>query len=201
MHYEAEVMAHLHAEGYPVPAVHELSDDGMDLVMERIDGPSMVDAISKAPWTVRRQARTLADLHLRLHELRAPDFMPAAPVGADGDRIVHLDLHPLNVIVSPKGPVVIDWPNSGRGDPSVDVGVAWVLMAAGQIPGSKVEAALLGFGRALLVNGFLFRFDRAEVSRRLREVVSWKVTDAHMSEAEVAGMWRLVEKAEGQIRG
>jgi hypothetical protein len=74
-------------------------------------------------------------------------------------------------------------------------------MAAGQIPGSKVEAALLGFGRALLVNGFLFRFDRAEVSRRLREVVSWKVTDAHMSEAEVAGMWRLVEKAEGQIRG
>jgi aminoglycoside phosphotransferase (APT) family kinase protein len=155
----------------------------------------MVDAISKAPWTVRRQARTLADLHVRLHELAAPEFLWPAPVGV-GDRVLHMDLHPLNVIVSPKGPFVIDWANACRGDPLVDVGVAWVLMAAGQIPGSKVEATLLGWGRALLVNGFLSRFDKAEVGRRLREVVTWKVTDAHMSPEEVAGMWKLVERAE-----
>ena len=197
MAHQAQTMTFLRDEGYPVPAVEEISDDGCAMVLERIEGPSMVDAISKAPWTVRRQARTLADLHARLHEITAPAFLGPAPVG-DGDRVLHMDLHPLNVIVSPKGPFVIDWANACRGDPLVDVGVAWILMAAGQIPGNKVQAALLGWGRALLVNGFVNRFDRAAVSGRLREVVTWKVTDAHMSEAEVAGMWKLVERAEAQ---
>ena len=197
MAHEARAMTYLREQGYPVPAVEVISDDGLELVMERIDGVSMVDAISKAPWTVRRQARTLADLHGRLHEIEAPDFLWPAPVG-HGDRVLHMDLHPLNVMLSSKGPYVIDWTGASRGDPYVDVGVAWVLMAAGQIPGNPVAARLLGWGRALLVNGFVSRFDRDEVGRRLREVVTWKVTDAHMSPAEVAGMWKLVEQAEAR---
>ena len=198
---QAKAMTYLRDQGYPVPAVEEISDDGSEMVLERIEGPSMVDAISKAPWSVRRQARTLADLHARLHEVTAPDFLRRAPVAnSEGDRVLHMDLHPLNVIVSPKGPFVIDWSNACRGDPLIDVGVAWVLMAAGEIPGNKVEAKLLGWGRALLVYGFVNRFDRAEVGRRLRDVVTWKVTDAHMSPAEVAGMWRLVEKAAAEAR-
>ena len=197
MAYQATTMTYMRDQGYPVPAVEEISEDGSEMVLERIEGPSMVAAISKAPWTVRRQARTLADLHARLHELAAPEFLWPAPVGS-GDRVLHMDLHPLNVIVSPNGPFVIDWANACRGDPLVDVGVAWVLMAAGQIPGNRVEATLLGWGRALLVNGFVNRFDRAEVGRRLREVVTWKVTDAHMSPEEVAGMWKVVERAEAK---
>jgi aminoglycoside phosphotransferase (APT) family kinase protein len=201
MALQAKTMTYVREQGYPVPAVAELSDDGSEMVLERIEGPSMVDAISKAPWTVRRQARRLAELHARLHEITAPDFLGRAPVAnSDGDRVLHLDLHPLNVIVSPNGPIVIDWANACRGDPLTDVGVAWVLMGAGQIPGSTVEAKLLGWGRALLVNGFVNRFDRAAVGRRLRDVVTWKVTDAHMSPAEVSGMWKLVEKAEAEAR-
>ena len=191
-------MAFLHQQGYPVPAVEELSDDGSELVMERIEGKSMVDAITSAPWSIRRQARTLADLHRRLHDIVAPDFMPAAPVG-NGDRIVHMDLHPMNVMVGAKRTVVIDWTGASAGDPLVDVGVAWVLMAAGQVPTSRVMAVLLGWGRAQLVNGFVSRFDRAEVTARLRSIVEWKVRDPHMSETEVAGMWRVVEQAEARV--
>jgi hypothetical protein len=40
------------------------------------------------------------------------------------------------------------------------------------------------------------QFDRREVGLRLREVVTWKVEDPHMSEAEVVGMWNLVDRAE-----
>ena len=117
---EASTMAYLHDHGYPVPRVDELSDDGVELVMERIEGPTMVEAIGAAPWTVRRHGHALAELHVALHELVAPPGMRAAPVGA-GDRVVHLDLHPLNVLVGPRGPVVIDWSNASRGDPAVDV--------------------------------------------------------------------------------
>jgi aminoglycoside phosphotransferase (APT) family kinase protein len=196
---EARTMAYLHERGYPVPAVQELSDDGSELVMERIEGRSMVDAIAAAPWSVRRQARTLADLHTQLHEIEAPGFLPPAPVGR-GDRVVHMDLHPLNVMIAPQGPVVIDWTGAAAGDPLVDVGVAWVLMAAGQIPGNRVMASLMGWGRALLVSGFVSRFDRAEVTRRLRSVVAWKVKDPHMSKEEVAGMWKVVEQAEARAQ-
>jgi aminoglycoside phosphotransferase (APT) family kinase protein len=189
-------MSFMRDKGYPVPAVVELSDDGLDMVMERIDGVTMVEALGRAPWTVRRQAATLADLHRRLHEIEAPDFFPGEPVGA-GTKVLHLDLHPLNVMVGPKGTFVIDWPNARRGDPNVDVGLAWVLMAAGQIPGGGPKARLLGLFRSLLVNGFMSHFDRRAVAPLLRQIVEIKVQDPHMSEVEVAGMWGVVRQAEG----
>jgi aminoglycoside phosphotransferase (APT) family kinase protein len=188
--HEARTMTYLLEQGFPVPTVEEVSDDGSELVMERIDGPSMVGAISRAPWSILRQADTLAELHLRLHDLAAPDFLRAAPVG-NGDRLLHLDLHPLNVLIGPRGPVVIDWPNAARGDPLVDVGIAWVLMSAGQIPSNQVVARVLGWGRSLLVNRFLSHFDRSAVAAGLRDVVAWKVNDANMSGKEIEAMWKL----------
>lgn len=194
LEHEARLMAFLHDLGYPVPAVDEVSDDGTDLVMERIEGPSMVQALASAPWTVRRHGRVLGELHRRLHDLPPPDFLDPAPVGA-GDRLVHLDLHPLNVLIGARGPVVIDWTGASVGDADVDVGLAWALMSCGQIPGGRVAAALLGLGRSLLVNAFLAGFDRSEIAAKLRTVVAWKVGDPHMSDHEVAAMWDLVDRA------
>lgn len=194
MAHEARTMDYLYGQGYPVPAVEELSADGADLVMERVDGPSMVETLGRSPWTVRRQSAALADLHRQLHDVPSPDFLRPAPIG-HGDCLLHLDLHPLNVIMGPKGPVVIDWTSACLGDPNVDVALAWVLMSAGEIPGGRVIAKLLGWGRALLVNGFVGHFDRGQVARRLREVVEWKVKDPNMSEREIRGMWHVVESA------
>ena len=94
---EARTMAFMREQGYPVPAVEQVSDDGFDIVMERIEGVTMVEALGRAPWTMPRHAATLADLHHRLHDIDAPDFLPAAPVGS-GTKVLHLDLHPLNVM-------------------------------------------------------------------------------------------------------
>lgn len=196
--YEARVMEYLHDQGYPVPAVEEISEDGSELVIERVDGPSMVQAIGDAPWTVRHCARMLADLHLQLHDIPASDFLRPAPLGT-GEAVLHLDLHPLNVIIGRNGPMVIDWTNAALGDPDLDVGLAWVLMAAGEIPGNRMAAVLLGLGRNLLVNGFLARFDRQQVATKLRAVVELKVQDPHMSKGEVRNMWRVVERAERRL--
>lgn len=195
---EARTMTYLHQAGYPVPAVDEVSADGTELVMERIDGPSMVQALGQAPWTVRRQAAVLAELHCALHDVGDPGFLPAAPLGA-GTSVLHLDLHPLNVIIGKKGPVVIDWGSASVGDPDIDVGLAWVLMAAGEIPGGAVMARLLGWGRSLLVNGFLARFDRQRVAGMLRAIAEAKVKDPHMSEREAQAMWRVVARAERRL--
>ena len=186
-------MAHLHERGYPVPAVDEVSDDGTELVMERIEGSSMVEAIGRAPWHIRRYGRMLAELHLRLHELPAPEFFRASPLGP-GRAIVHLDLHPLNVMIGPRGPVVIDWANAAAGDGEVDVALAWALMVSGDIPGNRAKARLFGLARSVLVGSFLAPFDRTLVAARLGAAVDYKANDAHMSGSEIATMRNLVRR-------
>ena len=191
---EARIMEYARASGYPVPAVEEVSEDGSDMVMERIDGTDMLVSLSRRPWTVGRQGRVLAELHSRLHEIPAPDWLPSF-AAREGDRLLHLDLHPLNVILSSRGPIVIDWTNARRGDPAVDVALTWVLIAAGEAPSNWLINAISGRARSILIANLLAGFDRQEVSRCLADVVRWKVSDPHMSTKEHEGMWKVVEKA------
>ena len=184
-------MEHARNHGYPVPAVAEVSDGGTDLVMQRVEGPSMFEALGRRPWTLRRNATLLADLHEQLHEISAPEWLPRAPVGT-GDRLIHLDLHPLNVLLTARGPMVIDWSNAARGDPAGDVALTWLLLSAGSIPSGRLKAALLGRARALMVDGFLAPFDLDPVRATLAEVAEWKAADPHMSPAERQSMRTLV---------
>src|SRR5262245_59715010 len=128
---EARTIRHVAAYGYPVPEVHEVRGGGSEIVMERVEGPVMMDAMLRRPWQIGRYARMLADLHDALHRIPAPDWVP----DLRGDRLLHLDLHPLNVMMSPRGPVVIDWTNAAAGDPMLDVAVTYVLLTAPDVPG------------------------------------------------------------------
>jgi aminoglycoside phosphotransferase (APT) family kinase protein len=197
MENEAKVMEYVRGYGYPAPAVDHLSDDGTDMILERVDGPSMVQVLGRKPWSLEANGALLGDLHRRLHEIPGPPWLGAAP-GNAGSSLLHLDLHPLNVILGPAGPVVIDWPNARRGDGAFDVAVSWILMTAGEIPGSRLKAALMGRARGLLVSGFLRDVDLDAVRATLRSAVEWKVADPHMSEAEQKRMWDVVRRAEAQ---
>jgi aminoglycoside phosphotransferase (APT) family kinase protein len=199
METEARIMEYVRAEGYPVPAIDHLSDDGTDMVLERIHGPSMVDALGRKPWTLTANGELLGELHRRLHEIAAPDWMDPGP-GGEGSCLIHLDLHPLNVLLGPSGPVVIDWPNARRGQGAFDVALSWVLMMAGEIPGNRLQAAVMGLARGRLVGGFLRGFDLGPVRATMRTAVEWKVADPHMSEAEQRRMWDVVRRAEGSGR-
>ena len=190
---EARTMAWARDHGYPVPAVDSISDDGLDLVMERIDGVSMVEALGRRPWTIPAHGRALADLHRRLHEIPAPEWVPAAPCGDPGDRLLHLDLHPLNVMVTATGPIVIDWPNAAAGDPATDVALTWGLMAAGAVPAGRVMRLLARRGRAALIGAFLAGVDADAARRALPSVVAWKVGDPHLSPAECEVLRSLVK--------
>ena len=119
---EAVVMIHLAEQGFPVPVIYDF--DGSDLVMERIVGPTMVEAMVSGGLGLDEAQKLLADLHGRLH-----DVVPR--VAADPiDRILHLDLHPENVLmVTDRGPVVIDWSTTTEGPPDYDVAVTALIYA------------------------------------------------------------------------
>jgi len=192
--HEARTMTHVRDHGYPVPGVDTLNEDGTELVMERIEGPSMVELLSRRPWSAGRMGRTLAELHRQLHGLRAPDWLAPAPVGA-GHQMVHLDLHPLNVLMAPRGPVVIDWANASRGDPAVDVAITWALMHAGEVDAGALIALAAARVRRRLLASFLGGVDRRAAAAVLADTVAWKCTDPNMSAAEQAGMRRLAADA------
>jgi aminoglycoside phosphotransferase (APT) family kinase protein len=187
---EAVVMRLARAAGYPVPEVVEVRPDGM--VMERVDGPTMLEDLGAHPWRVGRHARTLADLHHRLHAIPAEDGLPA-PFGspAAGDVLVHGDLHPANVLLAGDGPVVIDWSNAGRGPAGADVADAWLLLASAEAPGDRMLRVLVLALRARFLAAFLRRAGRAEAAPHLAAAVRRRIADANLSQAEKAAMERI----------
>jgi aminoglycoside phosphotransferase (APT) family kinase protein len=188
---EGRIMTYVREHGYPVPEVHELSDDGAEMVMERIAGPTMIELLSSDPSTLLDQAAELRRLHERLHEIPIPSWLPISPFG-DGESIIHLDLHPINVIVSDRGPVVIDWARASRGDAKADVALTWLLTASGDIPGEGEVAELMSLGRAMFIDTFLEGFDRTALRTPLATVVEWKLADPHMSPTEKLAMRQLL---------
>ncbi|NKQ23967.1 phosphotransferase [Streptomyces galbus] len=117
---EGAVMAHLRRHGYPVPAVRP-SASRTDLVMERLDGPTMLHACAAGTLGPEEAGHTLAGLLRALH---------AVPGREDpGTRVLHLDLHPDNVVLTADGPRVIDWTNAEEGDPALDWSTTAVILA------------------------------------------------------------------------
>jgi aminoglycoside phosphotransferase (APT) family kinase protein len=189
---EAVVMRMARAAGYPVPEVVEVRPDGM--VMERIDGPTMLDDLGAHPWRVRRHARALADLHRRLHAIPAAGALPArfGPPGP-GDVLVHGDLHPANVLLSPAGPVVIDWSSAGRGPAAADVADAWLILASARPPAGRLLRMLVAALRARFVEEFLRHAGREEAARHLGAALRRRAADPNLLEAEKAAMRRVAE--------
>ncbi|MEU4779924.1 phosphotransferase [Micromonospora sp. NPDC023633] len=140
---EAAIMAYVASLGFPVPRVHQAR--GADLVLERLDGPTMLSAFLAGELGAVEVAGCLADLHRRLHAL------PPRLSECEDDRILHLDLHPENVMLTSRGPVVIDWRNATEGPADLDVAFSAVILAQVAVE----EAHPLASSAATLLAAFI----------------------------------------------
>jgi tRNA A-37 threonylcarbamoyl transferase component Bud32 len=157
---EAELMERASAAGFPVPRIDEVRDDA--LVLELVDGPTMDEVLRRRPWLMRVHARLLASLHRQL-----------APTG-----LVHFDLNPTNVVLSTRGPVVLDWTNAREGDPDVDVALTYVILAT--------SGGLLGRVFARL-------FARhVDVDAGLDAACAYRIADPNVTDAERSRVRRLL---------
>jgi aminoglycoside phosphotransferase (APT) family kinase protein len=175
---EALVMRHARRHGYPVPRVFDVTRDA--LVLGRLEGPTMAEQITADASTLAANATVLARLHDRLHALAAPATLLAITAG---DRLLHLDLHPANVILAASGPVVIDWTNARRGDPAFDVALTWVIGAT-----SSGRRRLPGF----FLDHFLSHFRRLELLDVLALAAEFRLADANVTAGERRAIRRLV---------
>lgn len=201
---EYAVTRAVHAAGLPAPAAFEVAEVGgrWGVVLERVDGPSLLEAVQTRPWTLFAAARRLAGLHAELHRLPAPAELPsqrdriAARIEEcpdrsaeqkesarrqlaelpDGGAVCHGDFHPANVLLAPRGPVVIDWGAATRGHPLGDVACTVRLMEAAKLPPWSPPHArlLLACFRSLLLRTYLNRYLRLRGGTR-SEVEAWRL--------------------------
>ena len=154
--YETKIARAVHASGVKSPAVGELVQvDGRNgLIYERANGISMLEVFQRAPWKVFRLGKTLAALHVQMHDcvfeadvpdqrgrlqrkIKRADALPASLKAAlleslqslpEGDRVCHGDFHPANVLMNENDSTIIDWIDAARGNPLADVARTSIIL-------------------------------------------------------------------------
>ncbi|NEE00770.1 phosphotransferase [Phytoactinopolyspora halotolerans] len=200
---EAEVMAHVRAHGFPAPRVFRV--DGADLELERLDGPTMLTVLLGGTLDADDAAAILVDLHRQLHALppmptgsrpqpgaadRLDMAYPQGRIDPDGC-VVHLDLHPQNVLLTGRGPVLIDWTNARHGPGDLDTALTALILGQaasgnlGPIPGLDLGA--LAAAALDVLTSFLAQVD-GDPGRLLDRVVAYRAADPNIHATESDGL-------------
>src|SRR3954467_12040691 len=206
----------LHEAGLPVPAVYEVLEQNgqLGIVFERIDGISLYRSVQARPWRLFGSARMLATLHAQLHAVTAPaelptqreqlagwidaaaDYSPAQKEAAraqlaclpSGAAVCHGDFHPENILLSRRGPIIIDWFAGTRGHPIGDVARTCMLFERANLPedAALYMKALLKCARTALHRTYLKHYFKLRPGGR-EQIEDWR-----LPQMAAASAWRAM---------
>lgn len=226
---EARVTQAVHETGLPVPAVEGIVEveSRLGIVFERVEGHSMLGVLGAKPWKLVQFARLLAELQAAMHSreiagfplqrerlesnIQAAEVLPATTREAvlnllrrlpDGNAVCHGDFHPDNIIMSSRGPIIIDWLTATQGNPLADVARTWLLLRVGAPPGAGVVSQRLSnLGSSLLYSICLKRYLRLHPASG-QQIDAWKlpVAAARLSENIPEENARLLAFVEAGLR-
>lgn len=141
--------------GLPVPAVHGIVEvEGRyGIVFDRVDGPLMMEELFTKPGELTYLTKLFAEIHAKMHAITVPGFpsqrqklasqirsaarlsekakdaaLSALTRLPDGDKLCHGDYHPGNILMSSRGPIVIDCADASQGNPHADVARTLLLL-------------------------------------------------------------------------
>lgn len=148
------------------------------IVYEFVEGETMLQTMISNPLKLGSYAHQLAELHISIHKIETSELpsqrqflekrirnleiltseekeeiLKILDDLPDDNRICHVDFHPDNIILTTKGPIIIDWPNSSRGNPLADVMMTSLILKFGTPP--------TGLITRLIVRLFKSRFQKA----------------------------------------
>ena len=185
------------------------------IIYERVDGPSMLRLSNTKPWLLFRLARQLAELHTEIHKqdgsglapLRASlsatiqqveTLPPSLKAGVlrlleklpDDSGLCHFDFHPDQVIITARGPVIIDWITAHQGHPLADVARTSILLMVGQIPyAGRAMRAIINLCRGQFYRTYIAHYLELHPGITQDDVRTWMIPVA-------AG--RLKEEIQGE---
>ena len=185
--HEAEAMRHVRTYGYPAPRVIEQPDDH-SVVMERLSGPTMLDELAAKPWLLSRHVKGLARLHRLLGDVPAPSEWVRV---SSGSSVVHLDLQPDNVKLTPDGPVVIDWSNAAVGEAAFDAASTYVRLRTAAPDNHAAARAVINAFRTRFARAFLKEFGADAILSRLRAAADLRLLDRNLHPNEREAVFAL----------
>jgi len=212
--YEYTVYLSLAGKDVIVPKAFDLVEAGglSAFIMERLTGPSMMDLIKANPLSARTKARQLAELHLRIGNIEAPEqvtdvkakarfcigksdalseaekekIMTLLKILPEGSSLCHGDFHPGNIMVQDGKNYIIDWSAASRGDFHADIAHSYILMRV--VPKVPHMSSIMHF--------FQKRIGRAIASTYLSNVARQRRIDYRN-----LSRWMLINAAERTYHG
>ena len=183
---EADMSAMLVQAGVDAPNVDEcvIVDGRPGIVFGNLpEGITLSSDVRKRPWGIVSAARSLAMLHVSVHECSSDELpsqrerlvsevessdaissetrdLALRVLGGlpDGTTVCHNDIHMLNVIVHDSGAALIDWVLATRGNPAADVAGAILQLRFGEQPQGLVAKVAQEAGRAAFWRLYLRRY-------------------------------------------
>lgn len=196
--FEAKIARIVQDAGLPTPRVGEIVqvNGRRGLVYERVEAGTMLDAIRARPMRAAQLGRALAELHAVTHNQPVPDLpsqreelkysisaaqslpddlkqlaLRALEALPDGAQLCHGDLHPGNVLMTARGPLIIDWMTAKRGNPVADVARTYLLLSMGNPP-SMFERIVVNLIRSRFVAAYLEQYSKLRPLDQ-REMRAW----------------------------
>ena len=174
---EARIASTIYKSGLPVPEVSEMVcvNERRGLIYQRVYGDSLYKAAQRKPWNVIRYLRRSAELHTKIHShnisaglpsqrqilernirtaVGLPSHLRAKALAAldampDGDQLCHGDFWGGNILMSPRGEVIIDWNRASYGNPLADL-ARTTNAAMAFLKTKQIRRAFLSYGQSKL---------------------------------------------------
>jgi streptomycin 6-kinase len=207
---ESTKTAAVHAAGGPAPNVSGLVEVGgrSGILLERIYGTSMLDAILTNEDDGIDQVMAFADLHAEVLGISmnsglpdVKDFLASKIDNADlpagqraaakdhmawlpnGDATLHGDYHPGNILLPPDRPTVIDWGEASRGDVAADIARTLLLLTPEAVTGAVPNPGKIAALVTEFANGYKQRCIQATAATT-HTVAAWRlpIVAARLSE-------------------
>lgn len=201
---EAKVMEWVRAHGVAVPEVFDVDGDG--LVMQRLHGQTLLTTLRAKPWTAWQIGAALGALHRRLDDVPVPQWLidmkePIESVTpGSGSRsgsavgVVHLDLHPDNVMLHDGVPFLIDWTNGRAAPRALDVATSWLILGKLGRSTKRGERLIEGGVRRTMIKAMLRANDRRAARAQLPATIRWRLNDRKNLPAEQAALHHWLDK-------
>ncbi len=160
---ESDAIRVLRGAGLPAPGVEATGtyEGSTFLVQQWLPGLPMLTHAESHPWDIWRMGRIFGRLQARLHSIQdeslpglpgavfeyvqdtRPSLVPLLEREMTSSAFVHLDFHPLNVLVRNRRiSGIVDFSFAGSGDPRFDLGRTNATLSSAPIPPGPMKPIL-----------------------------------------------------------
>jgi len=212
-----------------IPKAFELIniENQYGIIYEKVESTTLTEQIVKKPWLVKKQGRLMAELHYNMNKYEVSNLpsqksklkrtsVLSNSLSAEqkeyilniidslpnDKKLCHGDFHPDNILMSSKGPIIIDWMTGTTGSPVADVARTALILKYSHIPKkmSFYKRFIVKYIRNTLLHSYLHHyFKLAQISEE--EIKRWELPLAaerlieYVPEEEKEQLLKLITKS------